>query len=90
MFGMTLGQFIKRRRIAAGASLADLREATGQKTWHGPQSWEEAGVVPKAGTLNKIADFLNLSSAERRELLRLSLEAEDAIKAKRKSRGKAA
>jgi hypothetical protein len=86
IYSVTLGDFIKTRRGAR--TLAWLAEQTGQKTWHGPQSWEERGVVPKAGTLAKIADVLNLTNDERRELSRLAALAEAAPRPNSRSKTK--
>lgn len=71
---MTLGEFIKRKREEVGMSIADLREATGAKTWHGAASWER-GVAPKTGTLLKIAAALGMGEADKRELLALAARA---------------
>lgn len=81
---MTLGEFIKRKREGAKMAVAKLQAETGQKTWHGVQDWEEHGVVPKAGTLEKIANALGLSDTERRELSKLAAEAEAVSRTKKK------
>lgn len=66
---MTLGEYIKSKRLEKGLNMIELAKIANIKNWQNIQKWENNKTEPTATNILKLIDYLNLDIEELKKIL---------------------